>query len=112
MKIIIIIIIILILSIEINLIFQNKKTISTKKIDKNIDNFNIFNYKPVNLKKYKSNDNVELSQFTESIYIEDNYGFFIYNNEYNIIKPNIIYSFNVPVDIKIIKINNNIIYYI
>ena len=110
--IIIIIIIVLILSIELNIIIQNNKIIHNKIIDTKNNHFNIFNYKPINLKKNESTDNIELFDFKKSIYIEDNYGFFIYNNEYNIIKPNYIYSFNVPVTIKILKIKNNIIYYI
>ena len=102
MKIIIIIIFIFIVIIELTFNIKNRQINNFLTINNDI--FNIFDYDPINLNKYESDNDVEFLNFKKSIYIKDTYGFFIYDNKYNIIEPNKIYSFNISVNIKIIKI--------
>ena len=51
------------------------------------------------------------SKELESKELESNYGFYIQDNNWNLLKSNTLYNFKVPVNIKIIKIKNSIQFY-
>lgn len=86
---------------------SNKNAIyNTIEIEKeNIDN-NLF--KKYNMISYSSNDNIDIKNFIGKLYIDNYYGFFINLNTWNLMKSNILYEFIYPVNIKIIKIHNDI----
>ena len=72
---------------------------------------NIYPESKLNLTQYKYNKDLNLYNYEGYFKLVNNYGFYIYNNEWNIIINNMYYEFKVPVNIKIININYNLIYY-
>ena len=112
-------IITIIIIIEFIILLQNNKnniTTTTTNISNNNVLFNIYNEIPKNLllKKKTSNKDIKLKNYIGYFYTENNNGFYIYNNVYNLLENNKLYEFYIPVNIEIINIknNNNINYYI
>ena len=94
-------------------------TIIDYKINENENNLSIID----KLKKNKTTDEISIEDYIGLFYFEnenenenENYGFYIYNeneNNYNLLEPNKIYNFNIPVLIKIFNIKNEkLIYYL
>ena len=118
-KLLITIITIIIIIEFIILLQNNKNTITTSNISNNISNnnglFNVYNKIPDNLllKKITLSKDIKLENYKGYFYTKNNYGFYIYNNIYNLLENNKLYEFYLPVNIEIINIkNNNINYYV
>jgi hypothetical protein len=118
MIILIIIIIIYILLISIIEITSNFTYLSNKKNLINVikDN-NIIQDKISNLNKIEIFNNYNYDNFIGNFYyyFNDNnnnnnnnnvIGFYIYNNNFNLLNKNTFYTFNIPVNLKIINIRN------
>tara|TARA_B110001450_G_C17552649_1_gene453320 strand:+ start:566 stop:952 length:387 start_codon:yes stop_codon:yes gene_type:complete len=91
--------------------------ISTKDDYDNNNNENINNNKKSSnndMKLIESDEDVNIKNFMGKIYLENCYGFFINLNEWNFISEKKIYQFNVPIEIKILKLKmkDKIQYYI
>lgn len=91
--------------------------ISTKDDYDNNNNENINNNKKSSnndMKFIESDEDVNIKNFMGKIYLENCYGFFINLNEWNFISEKKIYQFNVPIEIKILKLKmkDKIQYYI
>lgn len=82
---------------------NNNENINNKKNGSNDD-----------MKFIESDEDVNIKNFMGKIYLENCYGFFINLNEWNFISEKKIYQFNVPVEIKILKLKmkDKIQYYI
>lgn len=82
----------------------------------NNENINNNNKKSSNndMKFIESDEDVNIKNFMGKIYLENCYGFFINLNEWNFISEKKIYQFNVPIEIKILKLKmkDKIQYYI
>ena len=66
-----------------------------------------------NLTINNSNDDVNINNYIGKFYLENEYGFYSNLNKNNLLESNVLYEFDIPVNIEIIKIKNdkNIIYY-
>lgn len=84
-------------------ISNNKKKI----IVENCENLDDLFIKKKKLKKYISNDDINLDNYFGKLLIENKYGFYINDDNWNLLIPKKLYDFKVPVNIKVIKINNN-----
>jgi len=78
-------------------------------VDSDINNLISINNLIIN----KSCDNVDIKNYIGKFYLESEYGFYINLNHWNLLESKKLYQFDIPVNIKIIKINENtdIIYY-
>lgn len=101
--------IILIIIEFLHIIFSNKEDKELLKlhpIDKEDD---IYKY---NLLYNSSEEDVNINNYIGKFYLKNEYGFYINLNNWNLLETGILYNFLVPVNIKIIKIDTNIEYYI
>lgn len=66
-----------------------------------------------NLTINNSNDDVYINNYIGKFYLENDYGFYKNLNKNNLLESNVLYVFDIPVNIQIIKIKHdkNIIYY-
>tara|TARA_B110000967_G_C18851517_1_gene544881 strand:+ start:1276 stop:1599 length:324 start_codon:yes stop_codon:yes gene_type:complete len=92
-----IIIIIEIYSLQINYKYNNKILQSKEK--------------PNYIVLHMSESDIEIKDYIGHFCLMNNYGFFIENGGWNYIDHKIYYQFKSPVDIKLININNDLIYY-
>lgn len=82
---------------------KKKESITIENIE-NIDKFEISKYK---LEKQKSKNDLDIKNFVGKFVLLNMYGFYIELDNWNLLYPNKIYEFKIPVNIKIIKIINN-----
>ena len=82
----------------------NKKESITVENIKNIENFDIKKHK---LEKEKSENDIDIKNFVGKFLLLNQYGFYINLDNWNLLQPQKLYEFKVPVNIKIIKIKNN-----
>lgn len=61
----------------------------------------------------KSNDNVNISNYIGKFYLQSYYGFYVNLDKFNLLESKKLYEFNIPVNIKLIKIDEktDLIYY-
>lgn len=83
------------------------------KLDKEIDE-EINEEIDEEMKLEISKDDIDIKNYIGKLYIKNYYGFFTNLDTWNLIKSNKIYKFNVPVNIKILKLRekDDIKYYI
>ena len=93
-----IIFIIEIYSLQINHKYNNNKILQSKE-------------KPNYIVLHTSDSDIEIKDYIGHFCLMNNYGFFIDNDGWNYIDHKIYYKFKSSVDIKLININNNLIYY-
>ena len=72
---------------------------------KNLDKLDI---KKNNLVKIISDNDVDIKNYVGKFLLYYEYGFYINLDNWNLLESKKLYEFKVPVNIKIIKINNNI----
>lgn len=67
-----------------------------------------------NLKINKSSDDINISNYIGKFYLESDYGFYINLDKWNLLESKKLYEFNVPVNIKLIKINekSDLVYFL
>lgn len=83
--------------------YNKKENIKISKIEKFSDLINIHN-----LKQELSNEDLDIKNYIGKFYVKNYNGFFINLENWDILEQDILYDFSIPVNIKIIKIKNNI----
>jgi sugar phosphate permease len=80
---------------------------SNKKESITIENIEKIDTKKHKLQKEKSEKDIDIKNFVGKFVLLNQYGFYINLDNWNLLQPNKLYEFKVPVNIKIIKIKNN-----
>ena len=67
-----------------------------------------------NLIMNKSNEDINISNYIGKFYLESDYGFYTNLDKWYLLESKKLYEFNVPVNIKLIKINEEteLVYYL
>ena len=88
---------------------NKKEPIKVSKIIQLTDLINIHN-----LIYEIADEDLHLKNYIGKFYIKNNHGFFINLDNWNLLEPDLLYDFTIPVNIQIIKIKNdeNIEYFI
>ena len=73
----------------------------------NIEKFEKIDSKKHKLQKEKSENDIDIKNFVGKFVLLNQYGFYINLDNWNLLQPNKLYEFKVPVNIKIIKVKNN-----
>ena len=73
----------------------------------NIEKFEKIDTKKHKLQKEKSENDIDIKNFVGKFVLLNQYGFYINLDNWNLLQPNKLYEFKVPVNIKIIKVKNN-----
>lgn len=93
---------------------SKKKYIKLNNLEK-LENTEINNViESNNLKINKSSDDINISNYIGKFYLESDYGFYINLDKWNLLESKKLYEFNVPVNIKLIKINekSDLVYFL
>ena len=85
---------------------NKKESIIVENIE-NIEKFEKIDNKKHQLQKEKSENDLDIKNFVGKFVLNNNYGFYINLDNWNLLQPKKLYEFKVPVNIKIIKIKNN-----
>jgi hypothetical protein len=83
---------------------------NNKKKDVNIENVKNLDKIDLNkekLKKINSDDDVNINNYIGKFLLNNHYGFYISLNNWNLLEPNKLYEFRLPVNIKIVKIKHD-----
>lgn len=86
---------------------SNKKESITIENIENIEKFEKIDTKKHKLQKEKSENDIDIKNFVGKFVLLNQYGFYINLDNWNLLQPNKLYEFKVPVNIKIIKVKNN-----
>ena len=76
-------------------------------IIENIENIEKIDIKKHKLVKEKGENDLDIKNYVGKFVLLNQYGFYINLDNWNLLQPNKLYEFKVPVNIKIIKIKNN-----
>ena len=79
-------------------------------IIENIENIDKFDIKKNKLLKEKSDKDIDIKNYVGKFLILNQYGFYINLDNWNLLLPKKLYDFKIPVNIKIIRINEDIEY--
>lgn len=84
---------------------DNLEDLEDTKIDNVIESNNLI--------LNKSNNNVNISNYIGKFYLTSHYGFYINLDKFHLLESKKLYEFNIPVNIKLIKIDEktDLIYY-
>lgn len=74
----------------------------------NIENLDKLDIKKNNLVKIVSDNDVDIKNYIGKFLLYDDYGFYINIDNWNLLQSKKLYEFKIPVNIKIIKIKNNV----
>ena len=83
--------------------YNKKDKIKLSKIDKFSDLINMYN-----LKQEISEEDLDIKNYIGKLYVKNYNGFFINLENWDLLQQDILYDFSIPVNIKIIKIQNNL----
>lgn len=81
--------------------------INSKKKDNFIEIENVHNIDKLELKLKETNDNLFIENYKGKLLVKNNYGFFNYFSQWNMLEENKLYNFKLPVNINLIKVNDN-----